>query len=640
MTVPEIHETLHVVVPGVEMVEPLLEAVGADSELAVALLDPRLTCIWANRTFVEQASPLVGGGAIDGLIVTSGAVPRWSRASLRAGVELAIVVLELQRGRNLLQMAVVPVLDPSSQVVGLLALSSPTAAASPELVSPASWSRWLDTAEVAVAASDRLDRVVLASRAFVERVGQFQLADRCSDQLLERVLDGDREGLLAAKWAFLGGRATAGRADVRFASAADEAGQLWQQVWLTVMHGDDPVLRLDLFTMTEAADETVWGRASAALEHAVTLVQSCPDPLLLVDRGRVVSVTPASESCLGWFPDQMVGQRLEALVTGDDAWHELLEEVNSGVLTATTRCEARVQGASGDRVPAELTVAPVAQEQGAQSVVLVHRLDGSRREDDIATLSTMLSVSDVVTDDRGRLAEPLDIFREAFAARRVELICLDPVQPAVLDCYVAPVTAEEPVRSAKLLADLHGLLTMTGGPMLMDAAETDIAGQLAAQLVPVRQDASWLLQVTVQRQFSVSDRYRLRRFAQVLAWIIDRATEARRADRLARERSLIAHALHCASAGVMVVDCDGTIVASNEALERLFGDRDLHGVTLSELVGRSEARELESVLVSSSKRSWSCDLVRETGWSGPMRLRLLLEVVRGADRSFMGAIGR
>ncbi len=643
VTVPDVHEVVHAVVPDLATARTLLDGVCADSELAVALLDVRLACVWANSALRTRAEPFVHGVGLEGLVVSSGAVPRWSRTTFEVVRQLPLATLDLERGRDRLSFVIVPLMDTDGQVIGMVGVAPQEGVTSGELVSRASWSRWLDPSDIGVLVSDLTDRVVLASSGFVEGVGRLPTAQRCTDQILERTVAGDQESLLAAKWTFLSGRPVAGCEDVELEAVDTNQRSWWRQTWMSVAVEGSALLRIDLFARIEGerADST-WGRVSEALQQAVTLTQSCPEPLLLLDRNRVVGASAACETRLGRAPESMVGMELEQLVVGDGLWEELLEDIGSGRLVAATRAEVRVLHGNGERVVAELSVAPAVQGAPGRAVVLIRCLEADRVEEDIGTLTTMLSVSEVVGDFRGRITEPLDLIREAFRARSIELLTFDPTEVVVLERYRAPPEApgSQHVLSAKMLADLHGLLSMTGGPVLLDAAQTGFNGQLAVQHLPTRHDTPWIVLVEVDRPWTVHDRQRLRRLVQVQAWIVERVSREQRTEELYRERMLLARGLDCASVGVVVSDAAGVVIATNEALERLVGRSDLEGAPLSSLVAPRDRQSLAARFAGDAPGEvWEGELVHTVGWTEPIALRLVLELMTMPDGSLVGAVG-
>jgi PAS domain-containing protein len=627
----------------------VLRDVAAGLELGVAAYDGRLSALWANAVMRRRVSELTergGDEALTTLFGGSAAFPRWTRFEVASAIgDLPCMGVELERGRAVLRLVVVPCVDCDGGLDALVLLAPDEGPGPLESLptEPASWRRALDRCRIAVAATPAEGGLRVLGG------GDATVLAGLRDSISTHVRSASRSAVEESDRRFREGSAVAG--DEAVSVATPEGGLArGRLVWATLVDGSVPRVRLDVFSRTE---EAVDGTSTA--DHIERLVLASPDALVLVDGRRVVAASPAVTALFGRVPEHLVGEDLAVLAPPGDGRLDVFASRLAIGVDATLRAVVGVLDPQGRRCEVELHAAG-GTDAGCSSVVVARRTDGEFRAGlELSRIAAMLAVADLATDDGGRLRGALELVREELAASWVELVHVDDRGGTVLESYREPpcepdgTGAVQPVRRTERLIDWARLLAGSSGPLVVDP-ETGVPGSLehgeAPPLliagVPTASTGTWILVACCEGPVGIDDAPRTRRAAQAVGWVVDRVTTHRRLDGLVAERDLLAAAVDVASPGLLVSDPELVVRVANRGAGAAFGTdgERLAGRRLPELFVGGTVDRIQATLegLVHDGGSWQGRFEGRTRFDRDARLYLRVDPVVRPDGTPLGLV--
>ena len=145
---------------------------------------------------------------------------------------------------------------------------------------------------------------------------------------------------------------------------------------------DQQVIEAEVVARTAELREESANRRQAE-EFSAAVLQSTPDPILVITADGIVLHASASvETTLGWAPDELVGENVVTLLPDPGSWQigdlgRPLPEAERGSRGAVR--QVRLRRRDTELIPAEITVARVANVSSAMFVAIVRDLSARVR---------------------------------------------------------------------------------------------------------------------------------------------------------------------------------------------------------------------------------------------------------------------
>ncbi len=631
---------LHLVAPRDPAVLEALRLLAEASTVGVATFDTRMGCHWATPPALRRFVALTGlppDRAADGLLASSRVFPQWGRGVWRlGGRELPTIRLELQRARERLGAAVLPVLDSDGCTVALvMVLDDGSEEAVPAGADPMWWWQAAVAADLGIVASRASGAIVAVSPRAQDLVG------RPTGSLAGLVRSASRSQVEAGHRRFVGGASTAGATPVTLATGGGglERARL---VWMTVAVGPVPVLKLELLRPLR----TIGGATESgafAFEDAYSMVEASPDPILLLEGTHVVAASPSSEAVLGRPAESLVGRHFAALgAPGDGDLERLCDHLARG-LERPARLHVSLSAPGGATQPVELHLAPVAGGGGDRTVVVVRRpVEREEGDGGAKRLGTMLAVAELAADAPARLRGCLELLREEVGALAIELVRREPGERNDLERVLEP--ADGKLSDDGALSQWERLLGTTSGPLVVPSEDAESGCRVVTGLtLPGLAGASWLVVAHLDGPPARELPDRLMRASQVLGWVVTRVERDRQLEALLRERELLRGVLESAGVPAVVTDADSRVEFATDSFGGLLGvgSDELAGIALPELFDGATASRLLGPLqvLLAEGGAWEGEVRGVSRWGAPLKLRLRLECQVGPDGRPTGLVG-
>lgn len=362
-------------------------------------------------------------------------------------------------------------------------------------------------------------------------------------------------------------------------------------------------------------------QADEELRTLSNAVEKAADDIVITDaEGRIEYVNPSFQQLTGYHRDEVVGESIDILRSGDDPNSRRVTEIEEELgRIGMYQGEFRHQKKSGEQFYHDLVITPVQSEKGEIAHYIYTGRDVTERKKIERVRNALLKISEAAheTQSLDELYQTIHaVVQEFMPAGNFYIAMYDSENQQVTMPYFVDEYDEAPVGPQEAGNGLTEYVATTGKPVLgseddikrmAEEGEIEIKGSLPVDWlgVPLKTEDK-IVGVLAVQSYTTGVRYSERE-KEILTFVSNQIamTIARKQaeSMLAAERERLAVTLRSIGDGVITTDRDGKILLMNRMAEKLTGwtQAGAMGQPLSAVCRRVDEKTGESIPVPLEK---------------------------------------